>query len=146
MWLLVGFEDNEDNAVSSFKLKQPCLTLNLQNSDIIGDAFDVPTWKGIYDKYGAESFDAIVTDGGLYNMRRVDAIICIKQGLLKPDGCIYNYTSIIGEKVEDPIGRGFKFYKISKRNYTVEGHDAAWNSLTPTSWSQYLRKRVKLIV
>ena len=44
MWLLVGFEDNEDNAVSSFKLKQPCLTLNLQNSDIIGDAFDAVSY------------------------------------------------------------------------------------------------------
>ena len=141
MWLLVGFENDE---VADFKHEH--VTVNFKNADIIGDAFKIPTWKTIYEKYGRESFDAIVTDGGLYNIERVDVIICIKQGLLKPDGFIYNYTSIIGDKVEDPMGRGYTFYRIPKKHYTIQNHDYAWGKLTPKSWSDFLRKRVILIV
>lgn len=144
MWLLVGVQNNEvpDNFPHKF------MTLNAINADICGEIFNTKTWVNIINKYGEKYFDAIMTDGGLMYVRRNPEIIGIKQRLLKDNGYIYNYTSIIGKRVNDPLARGYRFvfYEIPKKDYTVLNHDLAWRFYPENSWGDQLKRKLKLII
>ena len=140
-WLLVGIRNIE---LSSFE--QNSVTLDCEDADILGDIFCEKTWFDILGSYGTESFDAIMTDGGLMGVRRNETVVAIKNKLLKNTGYIYNYTSVIGEKVNDPLGRGHMFYKISKGDYTVNNHDLAWDAFRIETWGDSLRQKMRLVV
>jgi len=142
MWLLVGVQPDEVPSDFMHEYK----TLDIENADVCGEIFTTGTWVGILQRYGEGYFDAIMTDGGLMYVRRNTSIVEIKHKLLKPNGLVYNYSSVIGERVNDPLGRGHVFYRIPKRLYTVEEHDAAWNMYPCKSWSDQLRRRMKLII
>jgi len=122
------------------------MTLDIEDSDFVGDIFNVDTWVNILNIYNEKYFDAIMTDGGLFGVKRDDFIVRIKQRLLKDDGYIYNYTSVIGKQVDDPMGRGHTFYKIPKREYTVFNHDRAWRHYKKRGWGDELKCRMRLII
>ena len=92
MWLFVGFSDKE---IESTSFEGEYLTLGIDGS-IKGDIFDLSSWRNIYNRYGEQYFDAIMTDGGLHGIERVDGIVELKQKLLKYNGFVYNYYSVIG--------------------------------------------------
>jgi hypothetical protein len=140
-WLLVGIRNRE---LSSFNGET--VTLDCEDADIVGDVFSEDTWLNILSTYGTESFDAIMTDGGLMGVRRSETIVLIKNKLLKDTGYIYNYTSVIGDKVNDPLGRGHVFYKISKCDYTIVNHDLAWDLYDIKTWGDSLRHKMRLVV
>lgn len=144
MWLFVGFS-NEEIENSSFEGEY--LTLGLDGS-IKGDIFNKATWCEIFVKYGEKYFDVIMTDGGLHGIERVDCIIEMKNKLLKDDGFIYNYYSVIGQRVNDPLDRGHKltFWKIPKEEYTIENHDKHYDNLATLSWSDAVKARLRLII
>jgi hypothetical protein len=144
MWLFVGFSDEE---IGDTSFNGEYLTLGLDGS-IQGDIFNLSTWNCIYNMYGGQYFDAIMTDGGLHGIERVDDIIDLKHKLLKDNGFIYNYYSVIGHKVNDPLNRGYKFtfWKIPKSEYTTENHDKEYNGLATLSWSDVVRARLRLII
>tara|TARA_B100000925_G_C21913395_1_gene432572 strand:- start:120 stop:554 length:435 start_codon:yes stop_codon:yes gene_type:complete len=142
-WLLVGIQHNE---IDFFPYGQ-YYNIDFHDADHKADAFKEDTWINILQTYGSEYFDVILTDGGLMNVKRKDKIIIIKNMLLKPGGYILNYTSIIGEKVEDPLGRpGINFFKIPKQDYTIQKHDKAWSNKTVKTWGDNLKTRIKLII
>ena len=142
MWLFVGFSDHEIKK-SNFNYKFITLGLDgCMNKNI----FSVSTWYDIYKEYGEQSFDAIVTDGGLHGVERIDRIIEIKRLLLKRDGFIYNYYSIIGKKVSDPLERDVVFWKVPKYEYTIKNHDDAYDRLNTSSWGDSLKARMRLII
>lgn len=140
-WLLVGIRNRE---LESFEHDH--VTLDCEDADVTGDIFCEKTWFRILGDYGTESFDAIMTDGGLMGVRRSETIVRIKNKLLKNTGYVYNYTSIIGDKVNDPLDRGHVFYKISKGDYTIDNHDLAWDAYHTKTWGDSLRKTIRLIV
>lgn len=140
MWLFVGFSNEE---IQNFDGKY--LTLGIDGS-LKGDIFNISTWDRIYQKYGEKYFDAIMTDGGLHGIERVDDIIRVKQKLLKDDGNIYNYYSVIGQRVDDPLKRGFSFWKIPKEEYTIENHDKQYDNVATLSWSQQVKAKLRLII
>lgn len=144
MWLLVGVRKSE--VPDHFPHKY--ITLDIEDADICGEIFDTGTWLTILNKYGENYFEAIMTDGGLLYVRRNAEIIGIKQKLLKDGGYIYNYTSVIGKRVGDPLYRGHKlvFYEIPKKDYTVVKHDIAWRYYPDDSWGDQLRRKLKLII
>lgn len=145
MWLFVGFSDDEIKN-TGFDIDK-WLTLGLHGS-IKGDIFDISTWYTVYQIYGEKSFDAIMTDGGLHGIERVDGIIELKQSLLKDTGSIYNYFSVIGHRVVDPLKRGgnFTFWRIPKEEYTIQNHDEVYNNLATLSWSDSVKARLRLII
>tara|TARA_Y100001936_G_C15701689_1_gene471318 strand:+ start:57 stop:533 length:477 start_codon:yes stop_codon:yes gene_type:complete len=114
--------------------------------DFKGDCFDISVWTRILTIFGAESFDVIMMDGGLFGLRRVDDIIRIKRSLLKPNGYILNYTSSIGERVICPLGRNLLFYKISKKDYTVEYMERKFDTMEAYSLADTLKKGLRIIV
>ena len=140
-WLLVGIRNSELNSFN-----HETVTLDCEDADIVGHVFCEKTWFGILSAYGTDSFDAIMTDGGLLGVRRCETIVSIKNKLLKDNGFIYNYTSVIGDKVNDPLGRGHVFYKISKSDYTINNHDLAWDSYVIKTWGDSLRKKIRLVI
>tara|TARA_B100000925_G_C21985586_1_gene464381 strand:- start:429 stop:851 length:423 start_codon:yes stop_codon:yes gene_type:complete len=140
MWLLVGIRRSE------VRLLKNVITFDIEDADIIGDAFDAMNWLKLLSAYGSHSFDAILTDGGLFGVERNDEIIRIKQKLLKEDGYVYNYSSVIGKKVPDPMGRGYTFYRIPKHKYTIENHEKAWETYKDGNKWQQLKYKVKLII
>ena len=140
-WLMVGIRNRELNSFMG-----ETVTLDCEDADIVGDVFCEKTWFDILGAYGTESFDAIMTDGGLMGVRRSETIVGIKNKLLKDTGFIYNYTSVIGDKVNDPLGRGHVFYKISKCDYTINNHDLAWDSYVIKTWGDSLRKKIRLVI
>tara|TARA_B110000008_G_C16977848_1_gene566821 strand:+ start:4278 stop:4712 length:435 start_codon:yes stop_codon:yes gene_type:complete len=140
-WLLVGIRNRE---LSRFN--DETVTLDCEDADIVGDVFCEDTWFNILSAYGTESFDAIMTDGGLMGVRRSETIVRIKNKLLKNGGFIYNYTSVIGNKVNDPLGRGHVFYKIRKSDYTINNYDLAWDSYVIKTWGDSLRKKIRLVI
>lgn len=144
MWLFVGCSEKEIEECGFIK-KYTTLGFDSYNK---GDIFRVSTWQNILHKYGEKSFDAIMTDGGLMGVKRVDEIVRIKQRLLKDKGFIFNYYSVVGEKVYDPLHRGYRFifYKIPKHKYTVLNHELAYKDIEPVSWSEKLRVKLKLII
>ena len=144
MWLLVGIR--KDEVPDSFPYEY--MTLDIENADIVGEIFSVETWEYILNKYGEKYFDVIMTDGGLMFVKRENKIIQIKHDLLKDKGVIFNYTSIIGTRVLDPLERGYRyqFFKIRKKDYTILNHDIACNSYEPTHWTSVLRKKIKLVI
>ena len=144
MWLFVGCSENEVKE-SGFVGNYATLGFDGANK---GDVFRVSTWQKLLCKYGEKSFDAIMTDGGLMNVKRVDEIIRIKHKLLKNKGFIYNYYSVIGDRVYDPLHRGYRyiFYKIPKKEYTILNHDLTYKDMEPTTWSGKLRVKLKLII
>lgn len=144
MWLFVGFS-NEEIENSSFEGEY--LTLGLDGS-IKGDIFNKATWCEILTKYGEKYFDIIMTDGGLHGIERVDCIIEMKNKLLKDDGFIYNYYSVIGQRVNDPLNRGYRFtfWKIPKEEYTIGNHDKQYDNLATLSWSDAVKAKLRLII
>ena len=144
MWLFVGFS-NEEIENSSFEGEY--LTLGLDGS-IKGDIFNKVTWYKILAKYGEKYFDVIMTDGGLHGIERVDDIVRTKQKLLKDGGSIYNYYSVIGHKVNDPLDRGYRFtfWKIPKEEYTIGNHDKQYDNLATLSWSDAVKAKLRLII
>lgn len=144
MWLFVGCCKKEVEE-SGFVGEYTTLGFNSENR---GDVFRVDTWQQMLLKYGEKSFYAIMTDGGLMGVKRVDEIIRIKNKLLKDDGVIYNYFSVIGEQVNDPLYRGYRFifYKIPKKQYTVLNHDLAYKNSPQNSWGETLKCKLKLII
>lgn len=144
MWLFVGIR--KDEIPKSFAFDY--ITLDIENADIIGEIFSVQTWEYILNKYGEKYFDVIMTDGGLMFVKRDNMIIQIKHKLLKDTGVILNYTSVIGKLVMDPLKRGscYQFWKILKKDYTIQNHDIAWNSYKPNHWTGVLRKKIKLVI
>lgn len=142
-WLLVGIQHSEIDFFGWDSYQN----LDFKDADNIGNIFQVETWAKLLEKYGNNYFDVIMTDGGLMGVKRVDKIIIMKNMLLKEDGYILNYTSILGEKVDDPLGRPeIYFYKISKKDYTIQNHDKAWESKDSKTWSDQLKHRIKLII
>jgi hypothetical protein len=144
MWLFVGFSDNE---IDSTSFEGEYLTLGIDGY-IKGDIFALSSWRNIYNRYGEQYFDAIMTDGGLHGIERVDGIVELKQKLLKDGGFIYNYFSVIGQRTNDPLNRGYRFtfWKIPKEEYTIENHDKQYNNLATLSWSDAVKARLKLII
>lgn len=143
MWLLVGIQHHEVEFFPWGKYHN----LDVADADNIGNIFDVQTWRNILERYGEKCFDCIMTDGGLLGVKRIDEVIRIKYRLLKDDGYILNYTSVIGKIVEDPLQRPeVKFFKIPKKQYTIEEHDRAYMDLKSSTWSGKLKERLKLIV
>ena len=140
MWLLVGIRIREVRLLKEF------VTVDIEDADIKGDIFDTITWLRILSMYGSHSFDAILTDGGLFGVERNDEIVRIKHKLLKETGYIYNYTSVIGKKVPDPMGRGCTFYRIPKARYTIEEHEKAWEYYKDGNKWQKLEYKVRLIL
>lgn len=140
MWLLVGIRRSE------VRLLKDVITFDIEDADIIGDAFDAMNWLKLLSAYGSHSFDAILTDGGLFGVERNDEIVRIKHKLLKEDGHVYNYSSVIGKKVPDPMGRGYTFYRIPKHNYTIENHEKAWDKYKDGNKWQQLKYKVRLII
>ena len=140
-WLMVGVRRSE---LKTFVYDT--VTLDCEDADVLGDIFSEDTWLNILSTYGTESFDAIMTDGGLMGVRRNDTIVKIKQKLLVNSGYIYNYTSVIGDKVKDPLGRGYVFYKINKKDYTLENHDMAWDMYSIKTWGDSLRQKIRLVI
>ena len=142
-WLLVGIQHNE---IDFFPYGQ-YYNVDFQDATHKGDAFKENTWINILQTYGSGYFDVIMTDGGLMNVKRKDKIIIMKSMLLKPGGYILNYTSVLGEKVEDPLGRfGISFFKIPKEEYTIQNHDKAWSNTSVKTWGDTLKTRMKLII
>lgn len=144
MWLLVGVRPDEVPSSFPHEFK----TLDIEDADICGEIFDTGTWLEILNTYGEKYFDAIMTDGGLMYVQRNEEIIKIKNLLLKDTGKIYNYTSVIGRQVNDPLERGYRyiFYEIPKKDYTVLNHDMAWANHPRRVWSDQLRCKVRLII
>lgn len=144
MWLFVGCSEKEIEECGFLK-KYTTVGFDGINK---GDIFRVSTWQSLLLKYGERSFDAIMTDGGLMGVKRVDEILRIKHKLLKNEGFIYNYYSVIGEKVYDPLHRGYKyiFYKIPKNKYTILNHELAYKDMEPTTWGDTLKLKIKLII
>lgn len=140
MWLLVGIRRPEVRLIKDF------VTLDIEDADIIGEIFDTITWLRILSMFGSHAFDAILTDGGLFGVERNDEIVRIKHKLLKENGYIYNYTSVIGKKVPDPMGRGHSFYIIPKVRYTVKEHERAWEQYKHGDKWQKLKYKVRLIL
>ena len=69
-WLMVGIRNRE---LKSFN--HETVTLDCEDADIVGHVFCENTWFGILSAYGTESFDAIMTDGGLMGVRRSETIV-----------------------------------------------------------------------
>lgn len=142
-WLLVGIRHSEID----FFGWDTYYNLDVEDADNIGHIFKTGTWASLLEKYGANYFDVIMTDGGLMGVKRVDQIIIMKNMLLKRGGYILNYTSVIGEKVDDPLGRpDIYFYKIPKEDYTIQNHDKAWKQKDSKTWGDKLKHKMKLII
>ncbi len=144
MWLFVGCSEEE---VEECGFINKYTTVGFDGANK-GDVFRLSTWENLLRRYGEKSFDAIMTDGGLMGVKRVDEIIRMKHKLLKDNGVIYNYYSVIGDRVYDPVHRGYRyvFYKIPKKKYTILNHDLTYKDMEPSSWSDTLRVKLKLII
>lgn len=142
-WLLVGVQHNE---IDFFPYGQ-YHNIDFHDADHIGDIFSSNLWYNVLQSYGSEYFDVILTDGGLMNIKRDDEIVKIKHKLLKSTGYILNYTSVIGDKVQDPLGRhDVFFYKIHKKDYTIENFDRVWDTIPIKTWSDRLKTTLRLII
>ena len=152
-WLLIGITHKEIREKEYNMPPDEFVTLDrgdfgpFKDGDIDfrADAFDVNTWKRIFVCYGPCSFDVIMTDGGLFGVKRVDEIIQLKQKLLKTDGYIVNYMSPIGTRITCPFGRPIQHYLIKKSEYTIDNHEKA-NQLYDDSVKGQLLKRVNMII
>lgn len=114
--------------------------------DFKGDCFDISLWLRILAVFGAESFDVIMMDGGLFGLRRVDEIIRIKHNLLKKDGYVLNFTSSIGERVVCPLGRNLLFYKIQRNHYTIDYMERAFEQMEVNTLADTLKKGLRILV
>ena len=114
--------------------------------DFKGDCFDISLWNRIFTIFGPESFDAILMDGGLFGLRRVDDVIKIKRKLLKKEGIIYNFTSSIGDRVLCPLGRNLLFYKIERKHYTIQYMEEVFDTMEAYSLADTLKKGLRMIV
>lgn len=154
MWLLIGITRKEIRQKGYVMPTDKYITLDrgdfgpFRNNDIDfkGDCFDINVWTRIFTKFGPESFDVIMMDGGLFGLRRVDDIINIKHKLLKKNGFVYNFTSSIGTRVVCPLGRNYLFYKIPKDLYTIRNIEQTFEHMTPKTIADRLKKGLRIIV
>ena len=153
-WLLIGITRKE---IREKKYRMPTdnyITLDRgdfgpfreKDIDFKGDCFDISLWNRIFTIFGPESFDAILMDGGLFGLRRVDDIIKMKRKLLKENGLIYNFTSSIGDRVLCPLGRNLLFYKIERKYYTIKYMEDVFDTMEAYSLADTLKKGLRIIV
>lgn len=154
-WLLIGITRKEIREHPEYKLPTNdfiCLDRGdfgpFQKGDIDFqyDCFDVDIWRRMITIFGPKSFDVIFMDGGLFGVKRVEEIIQIKHNLLKDNGCIINFSSVVGEQIRCPFGRPLLYFRIPKREYTINHFDAVYSNMKADTFSNKMKKEMRMIL